>query len=419
VPTNLPQIIVKDARAAMALCSGAFFDNPARGMTLVGVTGTNGKTTVTHMIKAIGEAWGKRVGLIGTNYILIGGLKIAAHATTPDPFELHALFRRMADAGIQWVVMEVSAHALWLRKLCGLVFDVGVFTNFSQDHLNDFKTMENYFNAKASLFSEKDEKACTTCKNAVLFHDDPQIDGITTKMPRTTFGFGKGADVRAADIRQTPGGLGFRLETASGNCDIAISIPGHFTALNAAAAGGAAAALGVPMPVIRCGLDTMAGVPGRMEAVPSCDGATYIVDYACTPDAIANVLTAARGFTRGRLCVVFGCGGDRDAAKRPLMGCAASDMADMCIVTSDNPRTEDPECIIDAIVSGMIGPAQVRREPDRATAPRAAVEWAREGEVVLVEGKGNEDYQEINGVKLPFSDRETLEKILNSYSSPN
>ncbi|MCL2433058.1 MAG: UDP-N-acetylmuramoyl-L-alanyl-D-glutamate--2,6-diaminopimelate ligase [Clostridia bacterium] len=406
IPKNIPQIIVKDARAAMALCSGAFFDNPARGLTLIGVTGTNGKTTTTHMIKAIGEAWGKRVGLIGTNYILIDKLMIEAHATTPDPFELHSLFRRMADAGMQWVVMEVSAHALWLRKLCGLVFDVGVFTNFSQDHLNDFGTMEAYFEAKARLFKPD------ACKSAVLFLDDPQIGGLKTSVSHTSFGFEEGADVRAVEVRQSPGGSGFRLETAQGSADIKVAIPGYFTALNAAAAGGAALALGIPLPVIRCGLERMPGVPGRMETVPSKDGATYIVDYACTPDALVNALKAARGFTSGRLCVVFGCGGDRDAAKRPLMGCVASELADMCIVTSDNPRTEDPERIIDAIVAGMKGPAEIRREPDRAAALKAAVEWAGEGDVVLVEGKGNENYQDIGGVKLPFSDREVLERLI-------
>nr|MDD6335297.1 UDP-N-acetylmuramoyl-L-alanyl-D-glutamate--2,6-diaminopimelate ligase [bacterium] len=403
------QIIVPDTRAAMALCCGNFYGNPASGMCMIGVTGTNGKTTVTHLIKSIGEAFGKRVGLIGTNYTLIEHTRIESEMTTPDPFELHGLLRRMADSGVQWVVMEVSAHALHFRKLEGIHYDVGVFTNITQDHLNDFGSMEAYFNAKKKLLVPG------FCSHAVLGADDPKLLEFarTLKVPVTTFGTVEDAGVRATNIELGQTGVGMRLEAQGRGVDVQLHIPGRFSVLNGAAAAAAALCLDVPWAVIRYGLLQAKGVPGRMEVVPSGGRGAFLVDYAHTPDALENVLRAVRGFARGRVMVVFGCGGDRDRGKRPIMGRIAGEMADACIITSDNPRTEDPEAIIDEILSGMEGcHAQVIRQPDRRAAIQTAVQWAGPDDVVLVAGKGHEPYQDIMGVKHPFSDQETIRECL-------
>lgn len=406
IPEQVVQIIVEDARSAMARTSGNFFGNPARSMCIVGVTGTNGKTTVTHMLKSIGEAFGKKVGMIGTNYTIIDQIVIEANATTPDPFELHGLLRRMLDAGIQWVFMEVSAHALWLRKVDGIVFDVGVFTNFTQDHLNDFRTMDAYYAAKCKLF------APGVCKRAVISHDDPALRQFAAErtMPTLTFGRQEGAGVQITRLDLHPADVCMRLQEGDRGADVAVSIPGHFTALNAAAAAAAMRQLDVPWPVIRYGLMQLQGVVGRMQTIPSPRG-SFIVDYACTPDAIENVLDAARGFTRGRLCIVFGCGGDRDREKRPLMGAAAARKADVVVLTSDNPRSEDPQDIIDQIRAGIPADKPVTCIADRAEALKWAADWAQDGDVVLIEGKGHESYQEIDGVRIPFSDAEELKRL--------
>jgi len=406
LPAHVVQVVVDDARAAMALASGNFFGNPAANMCMLAVTGTNGKTTVTHLLKSIGEAFGKRVGLIGTNYTVIDQMVLEANATTPDPFELNGLLRRMADAGIQWVVMETSAHALWLRKLEGITFDVGVFTNFSKDHLNDFVTMEAYFAAKTHLFDSG------RVRRAVLGGNDSKLAALAkaVPMPAVTFGTAPEADVRATEVRLLPRHVEMRLEAQGRGVDVSLAIPGMFSVENAAAAAAAALALDVPWPVIRCGLMQVKGVPGRMEIVPAPRG-TFLVDYAHTPDALKKVLVTLRQATKGRLCVVFGCGGGRDLEKRPEMGEIAAELADFVVVTSDNPRNEKPEAIIDAIVKGVAKDTPLQVIPDRAQALAFAAEWAEEEDTVLVAGKGHETYQEIQGVKLAFCDRDVLTGI--------
>lgn len=408
LPMTIPQVIVEDARLAMALCCGNYFGNPSQKMHMIGVTGTNGKTTVTHLIKSIAEAYGQKVGLIGTVYTLIDQEMIHAEMTTPDPFEFHELLARMLQAGVQWVVMEVSAHALWLRKMAGVFFDVGVWTNFTQDHLNDFGTMQNYFEAKTQLFR------LGVCGKAILAMDDSAVSALRNRIviPSTTFGFAPGSDVHISDLKMQSDGIMMNLHHEGRIIDVRLGIPGKFSALNAAAAAAACVAMGVPWPVVRYGLRLAKGVPGRMEVV-SGGMATFLVDYAHTPDALENVLSAARSFTKGRLIAVLGCGGDRDGGKRPIMGKIASSLADVCIITSDNPRTEDPQSIVDAIYQGTLGQsAEVECIVDRRLALAHAVSIAQADDVVVVAGKGHEDYQEIHGVKYPFLDRQVIEELL-------
>ena len=409
LPIAVPQIIVPDTRAAMALACGNFFGNPAAHMVILGITGTNGKTSATHMLQAIGRAFGKKVGLIGTVGAMIDGEKLAfetATSTTPDPWDLHGLLRRMADAGVQWVAMEVTAHALWLRKLAGIKFAAAGFLNLTQDHLNDFGTMAAYFDAKKKLFAGHSLQAAVCV-------DQPELARLfeDLTLPKISFGEADNAEVRVSDIALRPDGVDLRLGDADKGVDVTLPMPGRFSAQNAACAAAIARLLGVPWAVIRVGLMN-ARVPGRMESV-SGGIAHFYVDYAHTPDGLENTLSSARALCRGKLWAVFGCGGDRDAGKRPSMGAIAGQLADHIILTSDNPRSEDPDAIIAQIADGLPEGVDAVRLADRAEALAYAVAHAATGDVVIVAGKGHEDYQEINGAKRPFDDREVLARLLN------
>jgi UDP-N-acetylmuramoyl-L-alanyl-D-glutamate--2,6-diaminopimelate ligase len=407
---GVPEVQVPDARAAMAEVAARFYGDPTAELKVVGVTGTNGKTTTTFLIRSILEAAGMGTGLLGTVTSIVGGRREEVVRTTPEAVELQSTFRRMLDAGDKAAVMEVSSHALYLYRVDGIHFAVRVFTNLTQDHLDFHPTMEDYFAAKRMLF-ERDGGP------SIVNVDDPYGRRLAEEIgDAVTFGIdAPDADYRATGVEFDTGGSRFRV----GDTDFTTPLPGHFNVSNALAAIASARALGVPLETCARALAGADRVPGRFEPVDEGQPFAVLVDYAHTPDSLENVLRAARGITSGRLHVVFGAGGDRDQGKRPLMGRAASEGADRVIVTSDNPRSEDPEAIVDQVLSGAGGEAE--REVDRRRAIALAIETAEPGDVVVIAGKGHEQGQEFeDGRKEPFDDvtvaREALRALLGAPS---
>lgn len=404
-PDGGPWLSTPAPRAALARISATWFGHPGDGMTLIGVTGTNGKTTTTYLIKAMLEgALGARVGLVGTNRNMIGALELPAHRTTPESYELQELLRKMADAGCTHVVMEVSSHALVQSRVDGLTFDVGLFTNLTQDHLDYHGTMEAYRDAKGRLFQQ--------ARRAVLNLDDEAGRWYFGHSPGPAFTYSENkdaADLTAKNMRLFPGHVEFEAVTVGQITRVHLPIPGGFSIYNALAALACGLCLGIPLEEAAAPLRAVRGVKGRVEVVPVPTAYTVIIDYAHTPDALENILTTARDFTAGRLICLFGCGGDRDRAKRPIMGAVAAELADLVVVTSDNPRTEEPSAIIADILPGMEGlkkPWHV--EPDRPTAIRWTLAQAGPGDVLVLAGKGHETYQEINGVQHHLDEREVV-----------
>lgn len=401
---GIPAVIVPDARAALADIAGNRFDHPSRKLTMVGVTGTNGKTTTTTLIKHILEAEGHKVGLIGTNQNMIGDEVIPTERTTPESYELQALFARMAEAGCTHCVMEVSSHSLVLDRVRGVRFAVGAFTNLTQDHLDFHKTMEAYREAKAKLFTISDK--------GVVNLDDPVADKMLADAtcPCLTFSADKdAADLSAKNIELGASGVSFVAATRDAIARVSLGIPGHFSVENALAALGVCVALGVPLEHAARALGTAHGVKGRAEVVPTDTDYTVLIDYAHAPDGVSNILRTVRGFAKGRVIALFGCGGDRDRTKRPIMGHLAAELSDYCIVTSDNPRTEQPEAIIQDIVAGMKD-AKVPVDVicDRRAAIYHALDIARKDDVIVLMGKGHETYQEIDHVKHHMDEREIV-----------
>jgi UDP-N-acetylmuramoyl-L-alanyl-D-glutamate--2,6-diaminopimelate ligase len=403
------QVRVKDSRHALAQLAAAFHGNPAQKLSIVGITGTNGKTTTTYMLKSICEAAGEKVGLMGTISTMIGEEVLPQNLTTPDPMEFHSALQRMVEAGCNRVVMEVSAHALALRKMAGVVFDSVVFTNLTQDHLDDFITMENYRAAKKLLFTD------SMARTAILNANDPSCalmaEGFSGVV--TTYGSVESADLRAEEIDVRPDGVSFVMCKDGWKLPVELKLSGHFNVYNALGAAGAALQLGISKEAIRRGLESIETMNGRMERVETGRDFTVIVDYAHTPDSIENVLRAARVFARNRVIIVFGCGGDRDRTKRPIMGRLAGELADYIIITSDNPRTEEPNSILEMIEPGVAqsGKPYVR-DPDRYAAIGHAIRIARAGDVVIIAGKGHETYQDVMCVKRHFDDREAAREWL-------
>ena len=401
-----PYVLVEDSRLALAQVGRAWYGDPAASMKMVGVTGTNGKTTTTYLLKDILEqAAGAKVGLIGTNQNMIGSEVIPTERTTPESFELQGLLRRMADAGCTHVVMEVSSHALYLKRVEGIRFAVGIFTNLTQDHLDFHKTMENYCDAKALLF--------TRCDVGVYNADDPWAPRLMEKATCRKVSVGEHGDVpvdlAARNIVLTAEGVSFDAVTAEESVPVHVGIPGGFMVYNTLGVLAAARALGVSLEDSAGVLRHSAHVKGRVEVVPTPGDYTMLIDYAHTPDALENVLSAARGFAKGRVVALFGCGGDRDRTKRPKMGRIAADMADFVIVTSDNPRTEEPEAIIREILAGMEGTATPYAVvPNRIEAIRYAMDHAQPGDVIILAGKGHETYQIIGHEKRHLDEREVV-----------
>jgi UDP-N-acetylmuramoyl-L-alanyl-D-glutamate--2,6-diaminopimelate ligase len=398
---GVPEIVVDDVRAAMGPAAARFYGDPTAELDVVGITGTNGKTTTAYLVRHLLEAAGRQTGLLGTVKRVVGGVEEEVERTTPEAIDLQEAFRRMRDAGDQAVAMEVSSHALELGRVAGIRFACRVFTNLTQDHLDFHETMEAYFAAKRRLFEEPGL--------SVVNVDDEYGRRIAAEVDAVTFGIENEADYRARDIDFDVNGSRFTLETPDGELRIESPLAGLFNVQNLLGAIAAVRSLGVE----EISLEGFGRVPGRFEAVDEGQDFGVLVDYAHTPDSLENVLRAARELSRGRLHVVFGAGGDRDRGKRPLMGDAARRLADRVLVTSDNPRSEEPEAIIDEVMEGA-GPA-AEREVDRRRAIARVIEEAEPGDVVVIAGKGHEQGQEFeNGRKEPFDDVTVVREALRS-----
>jgi len=402
--TDIPFVVVDNSRKALAYASANFYGRPADKMTMIGITGTNGKTTSTYLLKTILESGGAKVGLIGTNQNMIGDRVLDTERTTPESNELQLLFKQMHDEGCTHVVMEVSSHALELNRVDGVRFNVGVFTNLTQDHLDFHDTMDKYCMAKSKLF--------TMCDVGVLNLDDEACEKIIGTATCDVFTYSTKsdeADLVAKNIRLKNDSVSFEALLPGNIRRIELGIPGEFTDYNALGVIGAALQLGFELKQIEQALKSASGVKGRVEVVPTGTDYTMIIDYAHTPDALENVLSAVRGFAKGRVVVLFGCGGDRDGKKRPLMGAIAAKMADFVIVTSDNPRTEEPMSIINDILTGMEGtktPYTVIE--DRRKAIRWSMDNAQPEDVIVLAGKGHETYQIIGKTKTHLDEREEI-----------
>lgn len=402
------QIIVGDTRAAYALICSAFFGDPCEKLNIIGVTGTNGKTTTCFVLHDMLEQLGKKCGLIGTIKNLVGGEELPSNLTTPDPFELHGLLRKMVDSGCRYCVMEASSQALEQKRTEGIRFRAAIFTNLTGDHLDYHETFENYVDAKRILFKNTDL--------AVINADDDSaeemVKGVDCHI--ITFSTKKdSADYTAKNIQTKGAGTEYELVGEGVIGRVRFAIPGKFSVYNSMGAIVCLTELGVPFPSAVGSACAAKGVPGRIEVVPTDTNYSVIIDYAHTPDGLVNILEAVREITSGRIITVFGCGGDRDKKKRPLMGKIAVTYSDIVVVTSDNPRTEDPEAIIDDIISGIKKPRiPVYRISDRTSAIEKALKKAREGDAVVLAGKGHETYQVIGKEKIHYDEREIVAGIL-------
>lgn len=405
---EVPYVLVPDSRRALALASRNFFGDPSAKLCVIGVTGTNGKTTSTYLLKhLLEETLDAKVGLIGTNGNLIGDTAVPSEHTTPESRDLQALFARMLSEGCTHVVMEVSSHSLDLGRVDGVHFSVGLFTNLTQDHLDYHKTMENYAGAKAKLFA--------LCKKAAVNLDDAWAKTMldAAACPVMTFSAKTDAgDLVARDIKYSADGVKFCAVQETSIQRVRLGIPGTFSVYNALGVLAAARLLEIPLKAAAEAMATATGVKGRVEVVPTDGDYTILIDYAHTPDALENVLNSMRAVTNGRLVALFGCGGDRDKTKRPLMGGIAARCADFVIVTSDNPRTEDPDAIIADIVAGIPKGTDVKVISNRVEAIEWAIENHRPGDVILLAGKGHEDYQIIGKTKFHLDEREIVAQIL-------
>ena len=402
---DVPYVLVESDRMALAMIGCNFYGHPAKSMTLIGVTGTNGKTSTTLILKQVLEmVTGCKAGLIGTMENRIGDEVIPTERTTPESFELQGLFARMRDAGCRYAIMEVSSHAISLDRVGGVHFDVAAFTNLTEDHLDFHKTMENYCDAKAELFAR--------CDAAVLNRDDEWFDRISRKAacPMVTTSAKGEADICARDVEMLSDGIRFTALAAEQQISVALPIPGRFTVYNVLSVLGIVKALGIDLKEAAKALTTVQGVKGRIEVVPTPgEDYTVLIDYAHTPDGLDNVLRSVRDFCKGRLIAVFGCGGDRDPIKRPIMGRIGVELSDIAVITSDNPRTEDPAAIIRDIVAGVdssMGTYEIIE--NRRKAIRYAMDIAKKDDIIVLAGKGHETYQEINGVKHHLDEREEV-----------
>ena len=415
IPEDVTLIVVPDARYAMAICACNFYDNPSKKVKLIGVTGTKGKTTTTFMIKEILQRSGKKVGLIGTIATYINDKKIKdSDRTTPESLELQQIFKMMLDEGVEVVVMEVSSQSLKLHRVDACDFDLVLFTNFSEDHISEKEhpDMQDYFNSKLKLFK--------MCKNGIVNVDDlhgAKIPGLFPESNIVTYGIDNFANVLAKDITITNSYVDFKVRITDRNERIKTGIPGRFSVYNSLAAICVAQKFGVSPEIIKEALLEVR-VPGRSELVDNKKELTIMIDYAHSPESLQNILQATKSYTRGRVISVFGCGGDRDKGKRPIMGEISGKIADYTIITSDNPRTEKPEDIVEQIETG-IKKTKGKYEVvvDRVEAIEKAIKMANKKDIIILAGKGHEPYQEINGVKHPFDERIIVREIIDKLDN--
>jgi UDP-N-acetylmuramoyl-L-alanyl-D-glutamate--2,6-diaminopimelate ligase len=404
---QVPQLVVGNSRAAMGKLAAPFFGDPSRTVAVAGVTGTNGKTTTTYLLESIFRSAGDPAGLIGTVETRVAGRATPAARTTPEAVDIQRLLRQMADAGSRMCALEVTSIGIESGRTEGINFDVAVFTNLTHDHLDHHGTMEQYYAAKARLFTSPAPRA------AVINADDPYGRRLIGEVPYTPLRFGvdEEADVTAVDVAADSRGSTFRAVGCGLDLRLNMRLPGLFNVSNALAAASAAVKMGISPEAIAAGIAGLASVPGRFEPVDEGQGFLVVVDYAHTPDALANVLRAARELTEGRVLAVFGCGGDRDRSKRPEMGRAAVRLADVAYATSDNPRSEDPVEILNQVEAGMAG-GEYRVIVDREQAIAGALAAAAPGDVVVIAGKGHETGQDAGGTVLPFDDRLVAARVL-------
>lgn len=420
-PVTVPTLRVKNSRRALGLLGSQFYGNPSARLRVIGITGTNGKTTTTYVCKSLLESDGRHIGLVGTVAYIIGKEIIPASHTTPGAVELQRLFGRMVTAGLDGVVMEVSSHALALDRTAGTEFDVAVFTNLTQDHLDFHGTMDEYFGAKLRLFSDLGlEGRKTGTKRAIVNVDDPRGEAVRAacSVPVWTYGIRREADIRAEAVRLTSRGTAFRLGTPAGSTVIESNLVGEHNVYNLLAAIGVVLQEGMSLDQVKAGIGAVTHAPGRFERVEAGQDFTVVVDYAHTDDALTRLLTAAQALRTGRIITVFGCGGDRDRTKRPKMGRVAITFSDVVVLTSDNPRTEEPAAILAEVEVGVKDALKERPGveydlvADRRLAIEHAIRKARSGDMVLIAGKGHEDYQIIGTKKFHFDDREVAREAI-------
>ncbi len=414
LPINVPQIVVDNPRFVMGQIASNFYGHPEKKLKLIGITGTNGKTTTTYIIKKILESSGYKVGLIGTSANYIGPIMLPPKLTTPDPLDLYELFYQMERAKCDFVVMEVSAHAIYHKKLDGLMFETMILSNITQDHLDFFTTFENYKKTKISFFNSKHTKSA--CFNA----DDPSFADAVKVCDVPYFSMSKlnKADIYATDIISTIKGNQFKLNVLGTVINVNLPLLGAFNVSNALQAVSACKQVNISDKDIENGLNEIEQVKGRFNIVETGLDFDVVIDYAHTPDGIENIVNAVNAIKTGRSILVFGCGGNRDSSKRPIMGKLASELCDFAFVTSDNPRFEKPEEIVNQIVTGITKQNYVC-EPNRKLAIEKAMRFAKKNDVIIVAGKGCEDYQEINGVKYHFVDEEVVLEVAQKLKSEN
>ncbi|MDR4493925.1 MAG: UDP-N-acetylmuramoyl-L-alanyl-D-glutamate--2,6-diaminopimelate ligase [Nitrospirales bacterium] len=418
--STFPCITVPNSRKALGLLAARLHQTPSSHLTMIGVTGTNGKTTVTHLAKSLLEDNGYSVGLLGTVGYIFGSHRRVASHTTPGAVQLQAMLGEMVEEGADVAVMEVSSHALAMDRVAGCEFDIVVFTNLTQDHLDYHSTFEQYFLAKQRLFTEfVGNTQKTRPKRAVINHDDPAAAELlkACRIPVWTFGIHQSGDIQAEHIQLSMNGTTFSVKTPCGLLHIHSQLVGEHNVSNMLAAIGIGLAMGLAPEVLERQLASVTNVPGRFERIQEGQPFTVVVDYAHTEDALARLLAAAKVIKQGRVITVFGCGGDRDPGKRPKMGSVAVRESDVVFLTSDNPRTENPDVILQQIEQGIRAlPVQDRCPyeviPDRAQAIKRAIEVAKPGDFVLIAGKGHEDYQIVGTEKIHFDDREVAREVI-------
>jgi UDP-N-acetylmuramoyl-L-alanyl-D-glutamate--2,6-diaminopimelate ligase len=429
-PRTLTSVRVKNVRRTLGLWAGHFYGRPSLKLKLIGVTGTNGKTTLTYLIEAILRAGGMEPGVIGTINYRYRGCEIPSHHSTPESLDLQELLDTMIRVGVNAVAMEVSSHALVQERVRGLDFDVGVFTNLSRDHLDYHRDMDDYFDAKSKLFTDFVKNSGKSNKAAVIFGEDPRASVLMAKardadLDVWSYGEGRQWDIHPLAIEKDVTGLRGKIDAKGQVIEFISPLIGAANLQNIMGAAGVGLALGLEASAVTQGIRQLKAVPGRLEKVANALGITVLVDYAHTPDALEKVLGAVRPLTRGRLITVFGCGGDRDRGKRPLMGEIAARLCDVVVVTSDNPRTEEPSAILNEVIGGIertnlkkLPEVQLKNrsgyyaEVDRREAIRVALRAARPGDSVLIAGKGHEDYQILGTTKIHFDDREVVREEL-------
>jgi UDP-N-acetylmuramoyl-L-alanyl-D-glutamate--2,6-diaminopimelate ligase len=426
VPADVTVVYVEDTRRAMEDITPFFFDDPSRKMRMVAVTGTNGKTTFTHIMSHIFESCGYKTGVIGTIHTLIGNREFAAHNTTPDVVDLERTLSMMVEAGVEYCCMEVSSHALSMGRVAGVEFDNASFTNLTEDHLDYHKTMDNYAKAKALLFQSVSAPGQSKGNKSCHINVDADYADVMLAASKggaaevTTYSIEAPSDLRATHISFNSSSSDFVLETKDGNYDVHTNLVGRFNVYNVLTAISASLAEGIPMERILRALADFHSVPGRFELIDEGQDFTVVVDYAHTPDGLENILKTAQEIKRGRILAVFGCGGDRDKLKRPIMGKIGARYADIVIVTSDNPRTEDPETIVSEVAAGVKEIAENKKDfsyeiiVSRRDAIMRAVTLAEPGDIVMIAGKGHEDYQILADRTIHFDDREEARAAIRS-----